>query len=166
MYLPQFFPVAENNEWWGPGFTEWTNVAKAKPLFPGHYQPHLPGELGFYDLRVPEVRVAQAELAREHGIYGFCFYHYWFSGRRLLERPVNDMVASGEPSFPFCICWANGNWTRRWDGLDQEMLLAQEYSAEDYRANLRSLLPAFEDDRYIRVGDKPLFLIYRASDVP
>jgi len=165
-YLPQFHPIPENDVWWGKGFTEWRNVSKAKPLFRGHNQPQLPGDLGFYDLRVPELREAQAKLAREHGIYGFCYYHYWFNGRRLLERPFNDVRASGRPDFPFCLCWANENWTRRWDGRDEQILMTQEYSVEDYRAHLRHILPAFLDRRYIRIGQKTIFLIYQASDMP
>lgn len=165
-HLPQFHPVPENDEWWGQGFTEWTNVTRARPLFPGHYQPHLPADLGFYDLRLPEVRVAQAALAAEYGIHGFCYYHYWFNGRRILERPVNEIVASGEPDFPFCLCWANENWTRRWDGLDNEVLLEQRYSAADDLAHIRALIPYFLDRRYIRVMDRPLFAVYRASKLP
>ncbi|HVB88285.1 MAG TPA: glycoside hydrolase family 99-like domain-containing protein [Candidatus Dormibacteraeota bacterium] len=165
-YLPQYHPVPENDEWWGKGFTEWTNVVKAKPKFQGHYQPHLPADLGFYDLRVPEVRAAQADMAANYGIYGFCYYHYWFNGRRILERPVNEIWKSGEPDFPFCLCWANENWTRRWDGQDSEVLLEQRYGPADDLAHIRSLIPLFHDRRYIRVMDRPLLLVYRASRLP
>lgn len=165
-YLPQFHPVPENDEWWGKGFTEWHNVAKARPLFPDHYQPHLPADLGFYDLRLPEVREAQAELARQHGIHGFCYYHYWFNGRRILERPFNEVLASGKPDLPFCLCWANENWTRVWDGGEKDVLLEQNYSHEDDRAHIQSLLPAFADERYIRVNGKLLFLVYRTGLLP
>jgi lipopolysaccharide biosynthesis protein len=164
-YLPQFHPIPENDEWWGPGFTEWTNVAKARPLYPGHYQPHLPGELGFYDLRLPEARQAQADLAREHGIDGFVYYHYWFNGRRLLERPFNDVLSSGQPDFPFALCWANENWTRVWDGGDSEILMPQEHSEDDDRRHLQWLAAAFADPRCVRVDGKPMFLVYRATEL-
>jgi lipopolysaccharide biosynthesis protein len=165
-HLPQFHPVPENDEWWGAGFTEWRNVAKADPLFPEHYQPHIPADLGFYDLRVAESREAQANLAKEYGVHGFCYYHYWFNGRRILERPVDEIVSSGKPDFPFCLCWANENWTRRWDGEDQHVLLKQVYSPEDDVAHFQTMAKYFRDPRYIRVEGKPLFLIYRPSNLP
>jgi lipopolysaccharide biosynthesis protein len=165
-HLPQFHPIPENDEWWGKGFTEWTNVVKARPLFPGHYQPHLPSDLGFYDLRLPEARDAQAQLAASYGIHGFCYYHYWFHGRQVLERPVNEVLKSGEPDFPFCLCWANENWTRRWDGTENHLLLEQRYSDADDLAHIRALMPFFLDPRYIRVMDRPFFAVYLASKLP
>ncbi len=165
-HLPQFHPTAENDEWWGKGFTEWRNVTKARPLFPGHYQPHLPADLGFYDLRLPEIREAQADLARQHGIHGFCYYHYWFNSRRILERPFNEILENGSPDFPFCLCWANENWTRRWDGGDSHILLEQKYGLDDDIEHIRSLIPAFKDPRYILVNGKPLFLVYRTELMP
>ena len=126
-YLPQFHPIPENDLWWGKGFTEWTNTAKARPMFRGHYQPHLPADLGFYDLRVPETRAAQADLARAYGIEAFCYYHYWFAGKRIIERPFMDVLASGEPDFPFCLCWANQTWTGIWHGAPDRILIEQTY---------------------------------------
>ncbi len=165
-YLPQFYPVPENDLWWGKGFTEWTNVVQAKPLYEGHEQPHLPADLGFYDLRLPEVRQAQADLAREYGISGFCYYHYWFKGRRILDRPLDEMLASGEPDFPFCLCWANHTWTSHWSSSKVDRLVEQEYSEEDDRDHIRWLLSVFEEERYIKIDGRPLLLIYRAQDLP
>lgn len=166
MYLPQYHPVPDNDTWWGKGFTEWTNVAKSKPLFEGHYQPHLPSDLGFYDLRVAEVREQQAQMAKDFGIHGFCYYHYWFNGRRILERPFNEVFESGEPALPFMLCWANENWTRAWDGKDKEILLQQKYSEEDDRNHIRTLIPYFKDARYIKIDGKPVFAIYRSKLLP
>jgi Glycosyltransferase WbsX len=167
LYLPQFHPIPENDEWWGKGFTEWTNTAKAKPLFRGHYQPHIPADLGFYDLRVPETREAQAVLARRYGIEGFCYYHYWFGGRQILERPFNEVLASGAPDLPFCLCWANQTWSGIWYGAPDRILIEQTYPGRaDHEAHFRALLPAFTDPRYIRVEGSPIFLIWRPGDLP
>lgn len=159
-YLPQFHPIPENDAWWGKGFTEWTNVAKANPLFKQHYQPHLPADLGFYDLRLPEAREAQANLASEHGLYGFCYYHYWFQGRLLLERPFNDVLTSGRPDFPFCLCWANESWSRTWLGEERQILIQQTYSEEDDWHHAKWLAAVFRDPRYIRHTGRPVFLLY------
>jgi len=166
-YLPQFHPTPENDKWWGAGFTEWTNVTKARPQFKGHYQPHLPADLGFYDLRVPEIRETQAELAYEYGLFGFCYYHYWFNGTRLLERPFNEVIDSGRPDFPLCLCWANESWRRNWDGRTGEILIEQHSSEKDDRNHIKYLIESiFSDSRYITVNKKPLFLIYRANLFP
>lgn len=165
-YLPQYHPTPNNDKWWGKGFTEWTNVAKAKRLYPGHYQPKVPTELGFYDLRLPQVREAQAELAKEAGVTGFCYYHYWFSeGHEELDMPFKEVVKMGKPDFPFCLCWANESWySKFWnkDGTAQKQLLAEQlYPGEkDHEVHFYSLLSAFKDERYIKVDNKLLFLIY------
>ena len=170
LYLPQFHPIPENDKYWGKGFTEWTNVGKAKPLFRGHYQPRVPADLGYYDLRMPEVREAQAELAREAGIEGFCYWHYWFgNGKRLLERPFNEVLASGKPDFPFCLGWANHSWsTKFWEKgknfTKDVIIMEQLYPGEsDYINHFNTVLPAFKDNRYITVDEKPLFLLWDAS---
>lgn len=171
-YLPQYHPIKENNEWWGKGFTEWMNVAKAKPLFKGHVQPHIPTDLGFYDLRMPEVREEQAELAREAGIEGFCYWHYWFSkGKKLLERPFNEVLASGKPDFPFCIGWANETWSNRsWKAKSKSIkdatLMEQTYVESEFDDHFYEVLPAFKDKRYITVDGKPLFLIFSPYAMP
>ena len=165
-YLPQFHPTRENDHWWGTGFTEWRNTTRAKPLFKGHVQPRIPSDLGYYDLRLPEAREAQAQLAAAYGIHGFMYYHYWFEGKRLLEQPFQDVLRSGKPDFPFCLCWANESWSRRWLGEDKNILIAQSYSRNDFIDHARWLAVAFADSRYIRVEGRPLFLIYRPFDIP
>ncbi len=165
-YLPQYHPVKENNEWWGEGFTEWTNVSAAKPRFHGHHQPQIPADLWFYDLRLSETRVRQAEIAKEYGIEGFCYYHYWFNGHELLDRPLKEVLSERKPDFPFCMCWANENWTRAWDGLDRQVLMSQDYTEADSESHIAALLEYFKDERYIRVDGRPMFLIYRPDRIP
>lgn len=166
-YLPQYHPIRENDEWWGKGFTEWTNVAKAKPLFKDHYQPRLPADLGFYDLRVPEVRQAQADLARAHGIEGFCYWHYWFNGKRLLNLPFDQVVASGEPDYPFCLGWANESWSGIWHGSPDRILIEQTYPGKkDFERHFEALLPAFKDRRYMTIDGRKLFIVYKPTKLP
>lgn len=172
-YLPQYHPTPDNNKWWGKGFTEWTNVGKAKPLFRGHYQPRVPADLGYYDLRLPEVREAQAELAKEAGIFGFCYYHYWFgNGKEELELPFNEVLRLGKPDFPFMLCWANESWHKKfWNkdgkGTSKEVLIEQLYpGVEDHISHFYRLLPAFKDKRYIKIDGKPAFMIYKPNEFP
>jgi 2-polyprenyl-3-methyl-5-hydroxy-6-metoxy-1,4-benzoquinol methylase len=165
-YLPQFHPVPENDEWWGKGFTEWTNVTKAKGLFEGHYQPHLPADFGFYDLRLREVQRQQIAWALKFGIDAFCFHYYWFAGRRILERPIDDFLADPEADIQFCLCWANENWTKKWDASEQEVLIAQCYSPRNDIAFIEGLLPYFRDHRYLRVDGAPVLVVYRPQQLP
>ena len=166
-YLPQFHPIPENDRWWGAGFTEWANVAKARPLFRDHVQPHLPADLGFYDLRVPEVRQAQADLARSHGVTGFCYWHYWFAGRQLLQRPFDEVLASGAPDFPFCLAWANQSWSGIWHGAPDQVLIEQTYPGpNDDAGHFAVLRRAFEDPRYVTVAGRPLLFIYQPGGLP
>ena len=172
LYLPQFHPMALNDEWWGKGYTEWTNTAKAKPLFKGHYQPKIPADLGFYDLRVPETREEQAQLAKNAGIEGFCYWHYWLGkGNTLLDRPFNEVLSSGKPDYPFCLGWANHDWTNdQWDKAKAfrkaKTMLKQTYIESEYVDHFYEVLPAFKDNRYIQVDGKPLFLIYNPIAIP
>lgn len=165
-HLPQFHTIPENDAWWGEGFTEWTNVKKSKPLYPGHYQPRVPLNGNYYNLLDPTVQDQQADLARRYGIYGFCYYHYWFAGKKLLERPVEQILERGKPDFPFCLAWANEPWTRIWDGGDKHVLMPQSYGdPEQWRAHIRYLIAAFQDERYIKVEGKPMLLIYRSNSI-
>lgn len=164
--LPQFHRIPENDKWWGEGFTEWTNVRKARALFPGHYQPRVPADDRYYDLSDPAVQEWQAALAREYGVFGFCYYHYWFSGKRLLEKPLELLLNRGSPSLPFCLAWANEPWTRAWDGGEREVLMPQFYGDQaDWTRHFEYLLRAFRDRRYICVDGKPMLLIYRTASI-
>lgn len=170
-YLPQFHPIPENDKFWGPGFTEWNNVVKARPFFKGHYQPKIPADLGFYDLRLPEIREQQAQLAREAGVEGFCYWHYWFgNGKELLQSPFNEVLASGKPDFPFCLCWANHDWsTRSWkNGKGKNITIQKQLylGEDDYTLHFYNELPAFKDHRYITIDGKPLFVIYDPYHFP
>lgn len=170
-YLPQYHPFKENDEWWGKGFTEWTNVGKARPLYKEHYQPKVPADLGYYDLRLPVIREQQAELAREAGVGGFCYWHYWFgNGKQLLNDIIDDVIASGKPDFPFCFGWANETWkAKQWnkDGSGDKVLMEQVYGGEsDYREHFKYALKAFKDKRYVKIDNKPVFLIYKPALIP
>ncbi len=167
-YLPQFHIIPENNKWWGDGFTEWTNVKKARPMFIGHKQPIVPGSLGYYNLLNPAIREQQAKLAQDHGITGFAYWHYWFgNGKQLLEQPFNEVLESGSPDFPFCLAWANESWTGTWHGLDDEILMEQKYPGpDDYVQHFNHVLKAFRDSRYIKVENKPLFIVYLPYKLP
>jgi len=166
-YLPQFHTIPENDLWWGKGFTEWTNVKRAYPMFPGHYQPHEPGALGYYDLVNDEnIQREQIKIAREHGLYGFCYYYYWFNGKRLLEKPLDRLIKDKSLDFPFCICWANENWTRRWDGADNEILVEQLYSDTSDEKFILDVIPLLKDDRYVRINNAPILLVYRPDAFP
>ena len=167
IYLPQFHPNPENDVWWGKGFTEWTNVTKCRPLFNGHIQPKLPTDLGFYDLRLEESRYAQEQLAKEYGIYGFCYYHYWFKGKRLLNIPLDLKLKNKNQDLPFLLCWANETWSRRWLGEEKEILIKQEYSFDDDHAHAEWLFEnVFQDDRYVKINNRPVFIIYRPAELP
>ena len=167
IYLPQFHPIPENDEWWGKGFTEWTNVTKAQPRFKGHYQPHFPTDLGFYDLRLEEARLEQEGLAKEYGIYGFCYYHYWFNGKRMLHEPVDRKLKNPKEDLPFMLCWANENWTRAWDGEEKQILIKQEYNEANDIEHFEFLCDNFfKDPRYIKHEGKPVFLVYRPKLLP
>lgn len=171
-YLPQYHPFKENDEWWGKGYTEWTNVGKAKKLFWGHDQPKVPADLGYYDLRVPEVREEQAKLAREAGVDAFCYWHYWFGGkgRQLMNRIIDEVAASGKPDFPFCLGWANESWKAKvWnaDGQGDTVLMEQRYEGvEDYRAHYEYARELFKNKNYLRIDGRPLFLIYKPGNMP
>ena len=166
-YLPQFHNIPENDEWWGNGFTEWTNVKKAKPLYEGHMQPRVPLGGNYYNLLDDNVKIWQADLAKKYGVYGFCYYHYWFNGKMLLEKPMEQMLANKEVDMPFCICWANEPWTKAWVGDERKLLIAQEYGKEEeWKQHFMYLLPFFKDERYITKDGKPLFVFYRPDIVP
>lgn len=166
-YLPQFHPIPENNKWWGKGFTEWSNVVRGKQLFRNHYQPRVPADLGFYDLRLEETQAAQGDLARQFGIHGFCYYYYWFNGKKLLNQPIEQMARSTRTDAGFCVCWANENWSRNWDGQNRHVLMKQDYSLESNVALMRDeMIPMMKDPRWVRYNGKPVMVVYRISIIP
>jgi lipopolysaccharide biosynthesis protein len=166
-YLPQFHPIPENDQWWGKGFTEWNNVTSSVPGFTGHIQPRVPAKpLEYYDLRSERVQSMQAAMAKRYGLYGFCYYYYWFGGKKLLETPLENMLGSGKPNFPFCICWANHEWTRAWYGQDKKILIAQDYSKSSMKKFILDLIPALKDPRYITIEDRPVVCVHQAEDLP
>lgn len=165
-YLPQYHQIPENDSWWGEGFTEWVNVKKSKALFDGHRQPQIPGELGYYDLNSDETRMQQAALAKEAGIDAFCYYHYWFQGKQLLEMPISRLLGNKTIDMPFCLCWANETWSRTWDGREKEILMEQTYNDEDDLAHAKHLVQIFQDSRYLKIDGKPIFVIYRIANLP
>lgn len=164
LYLPQYHPCKENDKQWGTGHTDWNNVVKGYKRFKGHYQPHEPADLGYYDLRLPETRMQQAEIAKKYGIDGFCYYHYWFGGKRIIERPFNEVLNSKQPDFPFMLCWANESWARTWDGT-KEIFMEQTYSDEDSLNHIKWLIKAFKDPRYIKIDGKPVLAIYKPTNI-
>lgn len=173
LYLPQYHPFPENDKWWGKGFTEWTNVARARELFKGHYQPHIPADLGFYDLRLPVIREQQAELAHKAGIEGFCYWHYWFgNGKQLMNDIIDEVIATKKPDFPFCLGWANHSWyAKNWNskdnGIQNKLLIEQQYLGDaDYRMHYEYALKAFKDPRYIKEGNKPFFMVFDVANTP
>ena len=165
-YLPQFHNIPENDEWWGDGFTEWVNVKKAEPIYEGHEQPRVPLDGNYYNLLDDDVKIWQAELAKKYGIYGFCYYHYWFNGKLLLEKPMEQMLENKKVDLPFCVCWANEPWTRAWVG-EKKVLIGQEYGTEkEWKEHFDYMLPFFRDDRYIKEDNRPLYVIYRPEIIP
>ena len=161
-YLPQFHSIEENDKWWGKGFTEWTNVKKAVPLYPGHDQPRIPLNDNYYNLLDDDTKIWQANLAKKYGVYGFCYYHYWFKGKKLLEKPAEQMLKNKSIDLPFCFCWANENWSRNWDGGNREIIVKQDYGEKkDWEEHFQYLLTFFKDSRYITVNGKPLLVIYK-----
>lgn len=166
-YLPQFHTFPENDNWWGKGFTEWTNVKRSRPMYVNHIQPEIPhSDIGYYIIKDTSTIKQQADLALSFGVYGFCFHYYWFSGKKIMEKVIENFLADQSIDLPFCINWANENWTRRWDGLDDQILIKQDYSVKNLKNFMLQIIPIFKDKRYIRIKDRPLFLVYRSDQIP